>query len=70
MVSPEYKVTIVRSAAYEWLVEVWEHPTIKDLEYGPWRRIAAMRTPNLEGHADTKTRLGIALRGLVALGQR
>jgi hypothetical protein len=70
MVSPEYKVTIVRSGSYEWLIEVWEHPTIKDLEYGPWRCIARRTAPNLEGHGNTRWRLGMALRGLAALGHR
>lgn len=66
MVSPEYKVTVRRTASFLWTLEVWEHPTVNDQEYGPWRRIACTTAYNLEGHADTRTRLRVALRGLVA----
>jgi hypothetical protein len=66
MVYPEYKVTITRQETCNWLIEVWEHPTVADAEYGPWRRIAQKLAYNMEGHADTRTRLRVALRGLVA----
>lgn len=64
MVSPEYKITIVRHRPFMWLIQVWEHPTVKDQEYGPWRCILTKEAYNMDGHADTRTRLGVALRGL------
>lgn len=62
----QYKVTIVRSATFMWLIEVWQRDPTGEETYGPWRSVARHSAYNMEGHADVKTRLRVALRGLVA----
>lgn len=60
-----YKITIERTRPYVWTILVWEAAPLREDEQATWRCIARHEAYNMEGHADTKTRLRVALRGLV-----
>lgn len=61
----DYKITVQRTRPFMWTILVWEARERPEGQPPEWRCIARHEAYNMEGHADTKTRLRVALRGLV-----